>query len=141
MSPAAIWRVYRHLIRRPRALALGAEAGWLALAVHNVYPVVMNSLYSPQINTNVPPPPAASSEVADSIQILEMALMRLDGTSLDILSRLEPAMRPELLTGSSSPAQANAPVYSPLSSAIRAGAEQVDAICTRLNSVLQRLAL
>ena len=101
----------------------------------------MNSIYQNSVQTNVPPPPSAASEMADSINLLECALLRLDGVSRDIESRLEPVMRQEPVMAASCPQQANGPVLAPLSHVLRGGAEQVDVVVERLNSVLRRLAL
>ena len=79
--------------------------------------------------------------MADSINLLECALLRLDGVSRDIESRLEPVMRQEPVMAASCPQQANGPVLAPLSHVLRGGAEQVDVVVERLNSVLRRLAL
>lgn len=99
---------------------------------------MIQSIYGTQ---NATIPPAVQSEVAESLSSLESAIMRLEGFSHDLVSRLEPVMRPEMIAGCTTNKPENAPVVCPVSGAIKSNAAQIDIIATRLSGILNRLCV
>lgn len=100
----------------------------------------MQSIYANNIATQTPPPSSQSSEIQDSLEVLQQALLRLDGHSIDLVERLSPVLRNEPTLNAPNGGQSNQNLC-PLSDAIRAGATHVDAIASRIAALLSRLAV